>query len=123
MVVTRSQLRWALLLGQLSAEQRERQAQALSDFPALALDSHSVRSAPPVSYTGDRLVEVAPADHVLWQTPAIATHPRSWLVERWVFGEEIEASHEVVAHTSAFVVHSLGLRRYKRFRSGALSIA
>ena len=123
MVVTRSQSRWALLLDQQFAEQRARQVQSLTDFPAWALASYPVVAASSVNYSGDRLVEVAPADNILRQFPAIDIHPRRWLVERCIYGGEIATSFEVGAHTSAYVIHSLELRRHKRFRSGALSSA
>ena len=120
-VGNRSQSRCAMALEKLSAEQRDRQALALADYPVLALANHFV--APLASYTGDRFVEIAPADNILGQVPAVDTHPRRWLVERCIFGGEIAESLEVGARTSAYVVHSLELRRSKRFRSGALSSA
>ena len=122
MVVTRSQSRAAA--EQQEAARASRQAQSLADFPAAAL-RHQWFLEPPVraltAYTGDRLVEVLPADGVVSEIPAVETHRRRWIIERFVFGGEVAGDFGIGVETSPFAVHSLEVRRRRRFRAGALT--
>ena len=124
MAVTRSQTRAAVV--QQEADRALRQAQSLIDFPAAALHHQSSPgpSEPgPTPYIGDRLIEVSPADGVLSQIPAVETHRRRWIIERFVFGGEVAQDFCIGAETSLFVVHCLEVRRYRRFKSGVLARA
>ena len=122
MVVTRSQSRAAVV--QQEADRASRQAQSLVDFSAAAL-RHQWSLEPSVqgsaTYTGDRLIEVLPADGVLSQIPAVETHRRRWIIERFVFGSEVAEDFCIGAETSLFVVHCLEVRRHRRFRAGVLT--
>ena len=117
MVVTRSQSRWLSIVDSLETEQQGRQRLALSDFPALALGGVSVRRTAPV-FTGSRLVDVRPSDDIRLQIPALSVLPRRWVIERFVFGEELSGSLELGAHTSPFVLHCLERRQARRWASG-----
>ena len=120
MVTTRSQSR-AAALAEASAS-RVRQLAALQDYPAAALQevySFSAFVGPQVWVSSERLTEIQPQS--LPRIPAIEVLPRRWIVERFIFGEAIADSLPLGACTSSFVVHTLEVRRSRRFASGVLS--
>ena len=111
MVVTRSQSRALVRRQQEEAVRVVRQAQVVDDFPGAALRNHwflvEPATASEIVYTGDRLIEVAPAESDTVVIPALQTHLRRWVIERLIFGQEVSLTLEIGAETSAFAVDCL----------------
>ena len=124
MVVTRSQSRAQAAREEEDAVRAVRQAQLVDDFPSAALRGHwwlvEPATTSEIVYTGDRLIEVAPAESVTAVILALQTHLRRWVIERLIFGQELSLSLELGAETSAFVVDCLEYQRARRWRRGLL---
>ena len=100
-VTTRSQSRLARLFDDLFAEG------AFGDSPALV--------AP--------LIDRQPEPSVLLDLPAVSVLRRRWIVERFIFGSDLQpGSFRLGAQASVSIGQTLELKLSKRFRRGALVV-